>query len=328
MKRITLLLSALLFTSVQLCFSQNSTVNAGDYDRIALNVYIPDQAEKLSDISSKFLKDKVNQMLANYGLSGDNSSARFIVAPVVTILSKEITPTSPAMTIIDMQISLYIGDGINGVKFGGTSISVKGVGANETKAYNDAIKKMKTKDQSLQEFLESGKKKILEYYTDQCEFILSDAQNLSNVNDFEGAIYTLNQVPTVCKECYFKANKLAQQFYEKNQDRNCKIKLNQAENYWSANPNSQGANQAAELLNEIDPQTSCFESAKVLMKSIKSKIQNKLEADEKFQRKVELMELNNKAELEKERIKALRDISVAYAKSRTTTIIYKVRGWW
>ncbi len=328
MKRILLFFCVITIGTLQFAIAQNVNTSSDDFNRIALNVFMPEQTEKMPEAATGFLRDKVSQILSNYGLSGNNSNERFIVVPVLSIVSKEITPTSPVMTILEMQVSLYIGDGVEGTKFSGITLSLKGVGSNETKAYNDALKKMKTKDQTLQDFIENGKKKILEYYNAKCDFILSDAQSLSSQNNLDGAIYMLSQVPTVCKECYTKVNNLAQDFYKKNQERLCKIKLSQAENLWSANPNQQGAQQAAELLNEIDPETSCFEYARVLMKNIKTRIQNKIEADELFQRKIQLLEMKNSAELEKVRISALRDISVAYAKSKPTNIVYNVRGWW
>lgn len=327
MKKILLIVS-LFVLGTTFTNAQNSLGKSDDYARIALNVYIPEQAEKVSDISSSLLKDKVTQMLTKYGLTGNSEGGRFIVAPVINVLSKEVTATAPAMTILELQVSLYIGDGYEGIKFASTSLTAKGAGQNETKAYNDAIKKFNVNNPDIATFIEQGKKKIIEYYNSKCDFILSDAKSLSDQNKLDEAIYKLNSVPEVCKDCYTKANTMAVDFYKKAQERQCKVKLLQAENTWTANPNEQGAQEAADLLNQIDPETSCFTSAKGLINKINGSIKSKLKNIEDFNRKIELLDKKNNFELEKARIGAIRDVAVAYAKSRPTTVVYNVRGWW
>lgn len=308
--------------------AQNQNTKTDDFNRLALNIYIPDQVEKMSDISSTLLKDKITMLLSKHGLTGNSEGGRFIVAPVINVLSKEITPTAPAMTIVELQFSLYIGDGFEGIKFASTSFTAKGIGPNLTKAYIDAIKKININDPSIPNFIESGKNKIIEYYNSKCDFILSDAKSLSSQNNFDEALYKLNSIPEVCKECYLKANKLAAEYYLKAQERDCKIKFQQAENTWSANPNEQGAQEAAALLNQIDPETSCYTKAKALIGVINKTITTKLEKIDAFNRKMEMMEKSNNFELEKARISAVRDVAVAYANSRPRTVIYNVRGWW
>lgn len=323
-----LFIFCLFVLNFQVVNAQNQLGKSDDNARIALNVYIPDQAEKVSDISSSLLKDKITQMLTKYGLTGNSEGGRFIVAPVINILAKEVTASAPAMTVLEMQVSLYIGDGYEGIKFASMSLSAKGVGPNETKAYNDAIKKFNINNPEIASFLETGKKKIIEYYNSKCDFILSDAKSLSDQNKLDEAIFKLNSVPEVCKDCYTKANTMAVDFYKKAQERDCKVKLLQAENTWNANPNEQGAQQAADLLNQIDPETTCFGSAKSLITKINGSIKSKLKNIEDFNRKTELLDKKNSFELEKSRIGAIRDVAVAYAKSRPTTVVYNVRGWW
>ncbi len=327
MKKILVIISLCLL-NFQFAFAQNQLGKSDDNARIALNVYIPDQAERVSDISSSLLKDKVTQMLTKYGLTGNSEGGRFIVAPVINVLAKEVTATAPAMTILELQVSLYIGDGYEGIKFASTSLTAKGAGPNETKAYNDAIKKFNVNNPEIATFIESGKKKIIEYYNSKCDFILSDAKGLSDQNKLDEAIYKLNSVPDVSKDCYTKANAMAVEFYRRAQERECKIKLNQAQNAWTANQNEQGAQEATNLLSQIDPETSCFASAKDLINKITSAIKTKLNNIEQFNRKVELMDKKNAVDLEKARIDAVKAVGVAYAKSRPTTVVYNVRGWW
>lgn len=307
---------------------QNQLGKSDDLNRIALNVYIPEQAENISDIATKLLKDKVMQMLTKYSLSGGNTQGRFIVAPVLNVISKIITQTAPSMTVVELQVSLYIGDGLEGIKYASTSLSAKGVGLNDTKAYIDAIKKFNVNNPEIELFIETGKKKIIEYYSSKCDFILEDAKSSSDQNNLEEAMFKLNTVPEVCEDCYSKSKSMAVEFYKKAQDRDCKMRMLQAENSWAANPNEAGAQSASSILNQIDPESSCYANARSLMGKITNSIKAKLKEIEDFNRKIELMDKKNEFELEKARIGAIRDLAVAYAKSKPTTVIYNVRGWW
>ena len=76
------------------------------------------------------------------------------------------------MIAMNMTFTFYIGDGIEGRKFASRSISVKAVGTNETKAYNEGIKQIRVSDPELIALIEEGKKKIVEYYTTHCDAVI------------------------------------------------------------------------------------------------------------------------------------------------------------
>lgn len=307
--------------------SQNYLNKTDDFGRISLNVFIPDQVENISDITKSLLEDKLNQIVTQNGLGGYKEYERFIITPNISVLTKDIAPTAPAMVALTLQVSFYIGDGIDGIKFSSITKSYKGVGTNETKAYISALKNIKTDDSAYQVFIDKGKNKIIEYYNSQCEFILSEAETLSNQNNPEEAIYKLNQVPKVCKECYSKAMALAVKVYTKAQNRDCGIKLNQAQTIWSSNPTPAGAREVAAIISQIDPETSCYEASKKLINSINSSMNQKIEGLRNIELKYLYYRENNKVELEKLRIQSLRDISIAYANNRPV-VVYNIRGWY
>ena len=137
MKHILLLIFFGLITNLVLC--QNNLGNADDDARIALNIFIPEQIENIPAVAKSLLNDRVTQILTNYSLSGSNQNGRFILLPTVSVIEKYVTSTIPSMIVLSLQISLYVGDGFQGIKFSTTSFSLKGVGQNETKAYEDAF---------------------------------------------------------------------------------------------------------------------------------------------------------------------------------------------
>lgn len=300
--------------------AQNEKGSTNDAARITLATYVPQQIDMMPDAARSILANKLSQIVTQNGMGGSANSERFIITANINVISKDLTPTAPSMTAFVLEVTLHIGDGIEGTKFSSTSITVKGVGENETKAYISALKGINPKNATIQSFVENGKSKIIEYYTSKCDFIIKEAQTLVSQNKYEEAIYKLTSVPTVCKSCYDKCMDAVAPIYKKKIDRECKLKLAEATNYWSANQSVDVANQVGELLTTIDPSAACFGDVKTLSNKIAARVK---ELDAREWKYI----LKDQAQ-ESERIKAIRDIGVAYGNGQPKTVTYNVRGWW
>ncbi|WP_317898820.1 hypothetical protein [Aurantibacillus circumpalustris] len=301
-------------------YAQNTAGKSDDIARITLATYVPQQIDKMPDAARSMLANKLSQIVTQSGMGGSAFNQRFILTANINVMSKDITPTSPPMHAFNLDVTLYIGDGIDGTKFASTSTSVKGVGENETKAYISALKNLKTNDPTYQAFIETGKNKIVEYYATKCDFIIKDAQTLAGQNKFEEAIFKLTSVPEVCKACYDKCMDAIAPMYKKQIDRDCKLKLTEASNIWAANQTVEAANQAAEILSTIEPSAACFGEVKTLSNKIAARVK---EIDTR-EWNYTLKEQAQTSEL----IKAYRDVGVAYGNGQPKNVTYNVRGWW
>jgi len=197
----SIFLSVLLLIGVG-TYAQNSAGKTDDMGRITLAAFVPQQIDKMPDAARSLLTNKLNEIVTKSGMGGSVGNQRFILTANINIMSKDITPTAPPMQAFTLDITLYIGDGIEGTKFSSITTTVKGVGDNETKAYIAALKTLKTSDPSYQTFIETGKTKIVEYYNSKCDFIIKESQALASQNKCDEAIYKLTSVPEVCKSCY------------------------------------------------------------------------------------------------------------------------------
>ena len=303
-------------------FNVNAQVKLDDFGRIVLNTYLPDN-NSISAEAKKALETKLNQISTNNGMGGSMANPRFIITATVNIGTKDIIAGPPQMIAQNIDVTLFVGDAITNTVFSNTTISLKGVGTNENKALIEAFKTLNPKNKEIIVFLEEGKNKIINYYSTQCDFIVNDAQTLANQEKYDEAIYKLSLVPEVCKECYFKCSDLLTTLYQQKIDADCKEKLSKAKIAWSSQQNQQGAETAANILTEINPRSSCFKDVETLMKQIS----NKLTADEKAKIDLELKQYNDKIDLEKETIKASREIAVEYAKNQPKTITYNNLIW-
>lgn len=315
----------ILTLSVLTLFSQNKLASSDDAARISLTAYVPEQIEGLTAAAQSNLVNKLNQIASKNGMGGGSTNSRFIITANVVVQSKDITPTAPVMQVYGLEITLYIGDGVDGTLFSNTSVSLKGVGETETKAYFNALKNLKVDDPKYQTFIEKGKNKIIEYYNSKCDFILKEAEMLASQNQFDAAISKLVTIPEVCKDCYNKAMDAVAPIYQKQIDRQCKISLNDATNSWNTNQNSTGADQAASYLSNIDPNASCYKEAQALS----DKIAKRMKEIDQREWNLKLKEQQDNVDITKARIKAARDIGVAYGNNQPKTITtYNIRGWW
>ena len=323
MKKIVL--SILIVIAVVNVYSQNSEGKNDDAARITLAAFVPQQIEKMPDAARSVLANKLNQIVTQNGMGGNAKNERFILTANINVLSQDITPTAPPMHAYTLDITLYIGDGIAGTKFASTSLSVKGVGETETKAYISALKNLKTNDPNFQTFIETGKKKIIEYYNSKCDFIIKESQTLASQNKQDEAIFKLSGVPEVCKTCYDKCMDAIAPIYQQQIDRDCSLKLAQANNIWASKQNEEGANQVGEILSSIDPGAGCFNEVKIFSNKVTSRIKelDKRDFDMKLKSK------QDEVDIQKATIKAARDIGVAYGNHQPKTITtYNISGWW
>lgn len=321
MKKI--LLSLLMIIGYN-AYSQNALGKSDDAARITLAAYVPQQIDKMPDAARSILANKLNQIVTQNGMGGAANNERFIITANVNVISKDLTATAPPMTALVLEVTLYIGDGFVGTKFSSTSISVKGVGESETKAYISALKGISPTNSNIQSFVGNGKSKIIEYYNSKCDFIIKEVQTLVSQNNFEEAIFKLTSVPEVCKDCYDKCMDAVGPIYQKQIDRECKSKLMEANTAWNAAQDSYGADTAGGILAQIDPNASCYKEALALSNKIAQRIKEIDQRDWKLQ----LKEQQDNVDIQKATIKAIRDIGVAYGNGQPKTVTYNVRGWW
>jgi len=321
MKKVFLLSFAVVFNLS--LFAQSKSSDAG---RIILNTVVPQQIEGLTGTAKANLENKLSQIATKNGMGGSALNPRFVLAANVIVQTKDITPTAPPMHAYTIEVTLFIGDGIEGTKFASTSVTLKGVGETETKAYMMALKNLKVEDPRYQAFIESGKKKIVDYYISKCDFIIKEAQQLASRAEYGGAIAKLVAVPEVCKECYDKAMDAVAPIYKQQIEQICKMNIASATSVWNAGQNQDAASEAGKLLSGIDPNSSCYAEGKALSDKIAKRVMELDNREWNFQMK----QYDNEVSLEKATIQAARDIGVAYGENQPQTITYDydVWGWW
>jgi hypothetical protein len=256
-------------------------------------------------------------------MGGSQANPRFIITANVNEGTKDIVAGPPQMIAQNIEVTFFIGDAVTNTIFSNATLSLKGVGTNENKAFIEAFKTINPKNKVLVEFLNEGKSKIINYYSTNCDFLLKDAQTLAMQEKYDDAIYNLSLVPQVCEICFNKTAELIATIYQRKIDADCNTKLSQARIAWAGKQNISNAENALTILMDINPNAVCYNEAMLLTKEIN----NKLLADEKAQFELALKKYNDKINLEKKRIKAYKEIAIEYAKSQPKILTYNTIIW-
>jgi hypothetical protein len=279
-------------------FIINAQANLDDFGRIVLNTYLPDNLVIPSE-SKEILITKLNQITSNNGMGGSQVNPRFIITANVNVGTKDLIAGPPQMIAQNVDVTLFVGDAVTNTIFSNTTLSLKGVGTNENKAFIDALKTINPKNKEVLAFLEEGKTKIINYYSTNCDFIIKDAQTLVKQEKYDEAIYQLSLVPDVCKDCYFKCLDTLSNIFQQKIDADCKVKFNEAKLTWSAAQTPDGAEKTGDILSAINPMASCQSDVTVFIKTIDSK----LKADEKARWQFKMKQYADKIAMQKEQVR-------------------------
>jgi hypothetical protein len=316
-----LLLTLTLLSTI--CFGQNNNSKSNDFDRIRITVLDCQNIEGMSSISNNMVLNKVNALLLKNSLGGSYGS-RFILIPNIVIESKSILSTAPVKHVYVISLNLYIGDGIDGTLFSNVSVRLKGVGDSETKAYIDAFNNFDINSDNLKNFIVEGKNKIIQFYNAQCDILISEAKSNSAQNNFDLALNQLSSIPDVCLDCFNKVQPVILEIYGKKINSECKTLLLNAKSAWVNSQNITGANQASEYLKNINPNSNCYNDALIFS----NEVSNRLKEIDNREWSYKLKQQQDQVDINKEIIKAARDIGVAYGQNQPKTISYNYILWW
>lgn len=292
----------------------------------------------------EILNQKLSNVISQNGIQSQMGQSRFVLTCNVTEESKNVLSTSPTQIAYVLDLHLYIGDGETGAKYISQSFRAKGVGNTEEKAYRNAIKNLQARSQQMTEFVGKGKARILGYYENNKEQILSSIRSCVDGKNLEQAAYKLCLIPQEVSY-YNDIQILLGKVNEKIVDNNSSDLFLQAKSVWASEQNESTANQVVNLITQIDANASCYAEAHKFMQSVTARMEqlnNREWAARQRQlaheREMEMVRENNRSTETKMRIKAqrdtniatikaVRDVAVEYAKRRPR-VVYHVHGWY
>ena len=301
-----------------------TTAMAQNYGQIDINVLVP-QMPNVPEEARTALETKMQQVVSQYGLTSNGLTDRFIMTAKVNVTSKDVTPTAPVKISLKMEVTMFIGDVVNNKLYESVVLNVAGIGQSEAQSMIKAFNQIKTSKPQLKVFVENAERKIAEYYSNNCQFILTEANTLAQQQKYDAAIAKLMAVPKVCKECYEQCMTKAMDMYQEKINMDGAILVQQARNKWLVTRDYSAAKESLAILATIAPQSKAQKDANSLIGEINTHLRN-IEAMAGERRKQEwefaLKQYNDHIKTQHKLIDAAREIGLAYANNQPRTISY------
>lgn len=340
-----------LFLIVLVASAVKAQSTESDFGRLVLTPHINQSETLTQDIVSSLTK-KLEQIISKSGAVAKSQNSNFVLSAELSIDSKDIISGPPQMIAQNIELTLRVGDAASGISFSMASVSLRGVGTNETKSTLEAIKNISTNNEEIQQCIEKGKLAIVAYYQKNCSKLIDAATSRAQMGNHDEAIYMLSMIPDACSVCYSTALETCQFVYQAKINAQSAQNLQAAKSAWSSEPTESGAIKAANFLQKINPYSNSFEEAQKLSTTIRKKFEDQQVAEWNFKlkqyedtmslkREEQLIAEENAkrtdiskeeqqkrmAELEKLRIVEYSSVAKEYAKNQLKKITYNNIIW-
>jgi hypothetical protein len=292
-----IILFALLSTTVNVLFSQH---NQGF--NLALHVCVPEESVRPHTSVKSLLESKLIDMVSTTGMTG-YAGGRFFISPKITIVNKQVLDGPPAKVVADIAITFFVADNTDQKVVNSFYKELKGVGVTTDQAIMNAVKGLNSKDKEFTLFIQEARTRIVQFYNQNCDAIISSAQSMS-VQHISQAIENLSLIPMENTECYRDAQIQLQLLSANYYHRRCAEAIAQARAIWSATYTIESADRAIESLDSFFIDEECQKELKMLSEEMRARV----EKNEEFDRALTNLLIeseNKKMELDAEILKEI-----------------------
>lgn len=284
---------------------------AEEKGKVPIAVYFPEQVESIPRTSVNALSAKLITALGQSEMGASDDFAQFYLTCKAAVISRDVIPGAPPKYRQNVDLTFYVIDAFSQKIFNAFTLSTNGIGNSEAQAYIACFQKIQPSNKDLQNFLTETNNRITTYYETQTDNIITTAQSLAKVNNYEEALFRLSQYPEVCSG-YNRIVEAATGIYAKYVQDKANRDLAKARSIWNAGQNSVAAAEAGTYLAEIIPEASCYGEAVALWKEIK----NTVKGDIEYERAVETRNSAYEQEATIANINAWKAVGVAFGNNQ------------
>lgn len=229
---------------------------------ISIGVHVPESGNGIPSNCISMLSNRLIQAITLNGIGSTNS--RFVIIPTTSILSTETTSTAPTQNVCKIEVTIALVDVVEKSILTQCTLPLIGVDDTPDKSINQAFSKINARSPELKRLITQGKDKIINYYTNNCDKILSKAETLYKCKSYESALTLTTNVPDFCTDCTIKAKDLTLVIFKEYENDVCQQLLQFAKSEFA----QQNFKSALTYLSLINKSTSCFEEANTLILEI------------------------------------------------------------
>lgn len=307
------------------------------YGRVAVYAQLPDNINIPNEAKVQ-LESKLEQIILQYGLANNGLGGRFVLTAKINVISRDVTPTTPVKISQKLEVVFMVGDVVENKIFESATLIVSGIGLSETKSLVHAFNQIKIGNPNLKRLMESARLKIVDYYCNNCDYMITRANTLVQQQNYDQAMALLLSVPDVCYDCFCKCQNKVVEIYGTKIDHEGRVFLQKARNAWLVRKNYDNAEKALLYLSNVNPYASCAKEANSLVYEIDSHLRD-VEAQAVEERKAawefKLQQYQDqladrrqahadRVSLAKEAFMSLTQIGVAFGSHQSKQVI---RGW-
>lgn len=294
-----------------------------DEERVSINVVTPDTKD-IPQEAADYLTSKMNLLVTANGMADYGYNERFVLTAKINTLSKDITPTTPVRISQKLEVVFMVGDVVDNKLFKTTSLTVSGIGTNETKAFISAFQRINTNNKQLTSLLSDAKQEIVNYYSNNCDAIITQANTLASIQEYDKAIYTLITVPYVCSGCYQRCQQAIAPIYQKKINEEGATLLAKAKTEWIESPNVEGASRAFALTSAISHRAACYGEVATFHETVGKKLRD----DEKRKWEFQMKQYEDKQKFKQSIVDACKAIGVAFGQGQPQNVTRNIINKW
>ena len=306
-KLFTLLTACLVWAGVSAQTAEPQKAEAPK--SVPIGVYVAEDAQIVPPMAAQTMKNKLMQIVTTNGMGADNQ-AQFFITSLVNINDKQVIPGAPAKILLEAEVVFYIVDSYTNKVFDTASVTGRGIGTNEEKAYTAVLRAVQPRNAEIAAFVRRANDKIIEYYESQIGNIVEMSQALARSGAYEEALYALAVVPDIC-EGYDKISAQGVDVYQKMIDEESFKAYSKAKNVWGSGHTYEAAAEAGNYLAEVSPYATCYADAETLAAEIKKFVTD----EHAYERKKEEEQLARERKLEDDQIAWSRKMEEAKMKA-------------
>lgn len=271
---------------------------------VCIGVNVPLSSNKaLSRSAAELLAAKLNTMLAKNGVASIGGD--FLLIPSVNVTGADLIEGGLTnVWRVDAQMQLGVYQLSTKKMYDSMDIELRGV---SKKSQEDAVRAgiaaFNPASAQYAGFIESVKKRIVDYYTKNKGAIIAKAKSLAATQQYEEAIAILAGFPETMPG-YAEVSKMLTSVYKAYSKKECSRLVEQAR----AAISLKNYDEAASILSTIDGSTPCQQE----VKSLAQQIGTKIEQDINRERQDAKDEQAHQERLVKMRLNATRDIARTY----------------
>ncbi|PWJ57375.1 hypothetical protein CLV98_10782 [Dyadobacter jejuensis] len=292
-------------------FSQS---DYGDFGQLNIGVVMPKELDGFTATHIQKLESKIQTLVNRVSVSASGVQSGIVLLPKIYIFNEQrINPGLQTLNVIDAELYLVVKQVDDQIVFATFSKPIKGSGRTHEQALNNLIATLPTKNTEYETFISDARGKILKYYDDRCDMLISKAEQLSHSNQHGEALSLLFNIPEETA-CFGKVKEKSLEIYRNYQNYICAKLVSEGRAKLEANQYEAGF----AALSKVDPTSKCAKEVNQLYTQHGKEVDANVERYWNFWDKM----YTNAIEAQKYRWKAMSEMAVLYMTSNQRSFEY------